>query len=106
MLTITDRAVSMVKTICDGEPLGLRITAIGKGCSGVNYELGLEEAPNDEDAVLEFSGLKVFLDPGSVIQLEGVTMDYGEGAGGEESGFRFDNPKVVPHQCSCSKKCG
>ncbi len=106
MLTITERAVTMVKSICAGEALGLRITASGQGCGGVNYELGLEEAPTADDEVMEFDGLKVFLDPTSVIQLSGVTMDYSDGVAGGEGGFSFDNPKVVPHACSCSKKCG
>lgn len=103
MLTVTDRAVEAIKNVCEGEPLGLRISVASGGCSGLKYDLGLEPEPFAGDEVLEFGGLKVFVEPGSVMWLTGATMDYV--AAGNDSGFIFENPNAA-NKCSCSSgKC-
>ena len=103
MLTLTDRAVSVLKSICAEEALGLRITVNNSGCSGIQYGMSLEEQPGQGDEVLTFDDLKVFIDPPSAMWLTGVNVDYVEGE--EGAGFRFDNP-AAGDKCSCSGKCG
>lgn len=102
MLTLTDRAVSVLKSLCAEEALGLRITVNSSGCSGIQYGMALEEAPTAEDEVLTFDELKVFIDPPSSMWLTGVTVDYVEGDQG--AGFQFDNP-ANQSKCSCSGSC-
>lgn len=99
MLTVTDRAVAAIKTVCQDETQGLRIMVASGGCSGLNYSLGLESAPMSDDEVLEFGGVKVFVDPSSVMWLTGAVMDF-VGAG-QDSGFIFENPNAGG-KCSCS----
>lgn len=111
MLNLTDKAVDVIREVCNGEFAGLRIM-VSKGCSGFTYNMGLEESPGEGDEVLEFSDVKVFIDPGSVMWLTGATMDYIDNSS-MGSGFIFDNPNQPPAPetsgggCSCSMKtCG
>ena len=77
---------------------GLRVYVAGGGCSGFRYGMALEETPDEEDQVLEFGGLKVFLDPQSVHYLEGANVDYVETMMG--AGFKVDIPQAVS-TCGC-----
>lgn len=110
MLNLTDKAVDIIREVCNGEYQGLRIM-VSKGCSGFSYDMGLEPDAAEGDQVLEFSGVKVFLDPGSALWLTGATMDYVDNSS-MGSGFVFDNPNQPPPPsasggCSCAmKSCG
>lgn len=106
MLQLTKKAVDTVLTICEGERLGLRIS-VGKGCSGLSYSLGLEEAATDGDEVLEFGDLKVFVDPMSAMWLTGATMDYmDDDDGAAEAGFVFANPNApTPEPSAAGSGC-
>ncbi|MBI3444740.1 MAG: iron-sulfur cluster assembly accessory protein [Magnetospirillum sp.] len=109
MLNLTDKAVDVIREVCNGEYSGLRIM-VQKGCSGFSYNMGLEESAAEDDQVLEFSDVKVFIDPGSALWLTGATMDYVDNSS-MGSGFVFDNPNQPPPEnksaCSCSvKSCG
>ncbi|MBX2811712.1 MAG: iron-sulfur cluster assembly accessory protein [Myxococcales bacterium] len=80
---------------------GLRIGVRGGGCSGLSYFLDVETeiAPNDHivDAPLS---VKVFIDPKSLLFLQGSTLDYVSGL--MESGFKFHNPKAG-RGCGCGE---
>lgn len=105
MITLTESALAAVKSVCTDPGHGLRIMAVTGGCSGLQYRLGLETEPFDDDQVLEFDGIKVYVDPSSSQLLAGVTMDYVDSAMG--AGFMFDNPNKTEKSCSCSSKsCG
>lgn len=99
MLTVTDRAVAAIKSVCNGESLGLRISVASGGCSGLKYNLGLVNDAENGDEVMEFGGLKVYVDPASVMWLAGATMDFVNA--GPDSGFIFENPNAGD-KCSCS----
>ena len=112
MMNLTDKAIDVIREVCNGEYLGLRIM-VNKGCSGFSYNMGLEEHAAEDDQVLEFSDIKVFIDPGSALWLTGATMDYVDNSS-MGSGFVFDNPNQPPAPtttsgggCSCAmKSCG
>ena len=53
---------------------------------------------NGFDQVLEYDGLKVFVDQTSLMYLDGTRVDYVEGL--EGAGFKFDNPNVKS-TCGC-----
>ena len=42
---------------------GLRIAVRGGGCSGFEYAIDFEKEPRENDLVLEYDGLKVYVDP-------------------------------------------
>jgi iron-sulfur cluster assembly accessory protein len=78
----------------------LRIRVVSGGCSGMQYEMGFEEKPQESDLVLESNEQKIFVDPKSVPYLTGTTIDYQKGLTG--AGFKIKNPKAQA-QCGCGE---
>ncbi|MBI2265241.1 MAG: iron-sulfur cluster assembly accessory protein [Armatimonadetes bacterium] len=101
-LHFTVRAVAKSKQLLStsgkGEEFGVRIGAKGGGCSGFNYFMDFENTVRPDDHIMEFDGLKVFLDAKSAQYLAGTEVDYEDTFGG--SGFAFKNPNAV-HTCGC-----
>jgi len=102
MLDVTDRAVTAAqRALTDAEEpaAGIRITAESAGCHGSRYSLELEDVAGEGDQVLEFGGLKVFVDLSILAGLEGVSLDFVED--GEDAGFVFNNPNKRRSGCGC-----
>lgn len=104
---LTPKAIEMVKTAIKEEGLapghGLRIAVRGGGCSGLEYALDFTDAARMDDTVLEFDGLKVFVDMASLSYLKGTTIDYVAGLNG--TGFKFLNPNAK-RTCGCGSSFG
>lgn len=103
MVTLTQAAVTTLEGVLaqsGAEARGLRIAVTDGGCAGHKYQMGLEREAGDDDMVLEFGGVTVFVDPASQPYLDGVVVDYVESL--EGSGFRFDNPNAAS-TCGCGK---
>ncbi|HWP35854.1 MAG TPA: iron-sulfur cluster insertion protein ErpA [Thermodesulfobacteriota bacterium] len=101
MVTLTSRAADKVREFLaeQNKPhFGLRMAVIGGGCSGFQYDLGIDEKPAEDDHVFESHGIKIFIDPLSAQYLEGTELDYVETMAG--SGFRFNNPNAK-RSCGC-----
>ena len=101
MLQITENAINKVKQLLAAENkvgYGLRVAVQGGGCSGFQYGLTWEKEQKENDQLLEFDGLNVFVDAMSVHYLEGVNIDYVDGL--ESSGFKIDNPSATG-SCGC-----
>jgi iron-sulfur cluster assembly protein len=77
---------------------GLRVFVAGGGCSGMQYGMALEAEARDYDHVIEQDGVKVFIDPTSMMYLEGATIDYIDSIMG--GGFKIENPNAVT-SCGC-----
>ncbi len=100
-LQLTEQAIVKVKEIIsqqDPHPVGLRVGVVGGGCSGFSYQMNFVNESNGFDQVLEYDGLKVFVDQTSLMYLDGTRVDYVEGL--EGAGFKFDNPNVKS-TCGC-----
>lgn len=100
-IVLTAKAIEMTKKALAEENLaqhGLRIAVRGGGCSGLEYALDFEESSRMGDTVLEFDGLKVFVDMASLQYLKGTEIDYVSGLQG--SGFKFNNPNAK-RTCGC-----
>ena len=100
-LQLTETAISKVKEVLaqqEPKPAGLRIGVVGGGCSGFSYQMMFENQPTPMDKVMEFDGLKVFVDQTSLMYLDGTEVDYIETL--EGSGFKFQNPNVKT-TCGC-----
>jgi iron-sulfur cluster assembly protein len=82
------------------EGSGLRVGVRGGGCSGLSYFLDVEARPRDSDHVIDAHGVKVFVDPKSLLFLGGSTLDFVTGL--MESGFKFVNPKAGKG-CGCGE---
>jgi iron-sulfur cluster assembly protein len=101
-LTLTENAASEVKKFIEAENVGaeggLRVKVLPGGCSGFQYGMNIEEAPQANDEVVEAAGLRVFVDMFSAQYLENVQIDYVNSVMG--SGFTFNNPNATGG-CGC-----
>ncbi|HEY7027343.1 MAG TPA: iron-sulfur cluster assembly accessory protein [Gemmatimonadales bacterium] len=102
-LILTDRAAEEVRKFMVAEQVpvesaGLRVSVLPGGCSGFKYSLNIEERALEDDAVIELSGVRVFVDGFSMQYLSGVTIDYTSSMQG--SGFTFTNPNATGG-CGC-----
>jgi len=101
VLQLTDNAVNKVKQLMAAENKAghaLRVAVKGGGCAGFEYGLTFDDKPGDNDHILEFGDLKVYVDAMSNMYLDGVSIDYADGL--QESGFKIDNPKATG-TCGC-----
>jgi iron-sulfur cluster assembly protein len=79
---------------------GLRIGVRGGGCSGLSYVLDVEAKPRASDIIIDSFGERVFVDPKSMLFLQGSVFDYVTGL--MEAGFKFNNPRATK-PCGCGE---
>src|SRR4029078_6606910 len=77
---------------------GLRVSVQPGGCSGFKYGLLIEDAPAEDDLIVDQGDYKVFVDPFSAQYINGVTIDYVTSMQG--SGFTSKNPNSTGG-CGC-----
>ena len=82
----------------DAENVRLRVGVKGGGCSGFSYLLDLTETQKKSDEVFEQHGIKIIIDPKSLLYLSGVTVDFKDELMGK--GFVFNNPNATS-SCGC-----
>jgi len=101
MIHVTEKAAEQIKALLAKEGLeghGLRVAAVGGGCSGMSYKLYFEKDVTPEDKVYEEHGVKLLCDNKSYIVLNGMILDYTDGLNG--TGFVFNNPNAKS-TCGC-----
>lgn len=101
MIQLTEQAKKAVIEFIREESrdgFGLRISVVGGGCSGFQYDLSLAEKAAENDEVYNFEELNVFVDKTSLTYLQGTTVDYVSDLRG--TGFVFQNPNAVS-SCGC-----
>ena len=100
---LTELAANEIRGIIAKQELApdkvrLRVGVKGGGCSGFSYLLDLTETQKDSDEVFEQHGIKVIVDPKSLLYLSGVTVDFKDEIMGR--GFVFNNPNATS-SCGC-----
>jgi iron-sulfur cluster assembly protein len=100
MIQVTPKAVEKIRQafMKQGVSGGLRLGVQGGGCSGLSYLIKFEPQARSTDKVFEFGGVKIFVDPKSLLYLDGTTLDYTETL--MHSGFSFHNPNAKTN-CGC-----
>lgn len=101
ILSVTPAATQMIRTLLEQRNIpghALRVFVSGGGCSGLQYGMAFESAPRDFDAVVEVDGVRLVVDPSSMLYLKGANIDYVDSLMG--GGFRIDNPNAVS-SCGC-----
>jgi iron-sulfur cluster assembly protein len=101
VLNVTPAAVSVIKSLLEQRGIpgyALRVFVSGGGCSGLNYGMAFEPSPSSHDAVVEVDGVRLVVDPTSLLYLQGSTIDYVDSV--FNAGFRIDNPNAVS-SCGC-----
>lgn len=106
-ITITEKAINEIKKIMEENRVpsefGLRIGVKGGGCSGLTYTLGFDPAVREGDTLIEYDGVRLFVDGKSLFYLSGTQLDYSNGLNGK--GFVFNNPNATK-TCGCGESFG
>ena len=101
-ITLTDRAAQHVQNylVKRGKGVGVRFGVRTTGCSGMAYKLEFVDAANDADQTFESHGVKVFVDPKSLVYIDGTELDFVRE--GLNEGFKFNNPQEKD-KCGCGE---
>lgn len=83
-----------------GKGFGLRLGTRTSGCSGMAYVLEFVDTPEENDQVFEDKGVRIVIDPKSLIHLDGTELDFVKE--GLNEGFKFNNPNVRD-ECGCGE---
>ena len=100
-IALTEGAAAKVKQLLENEgvdDLALRISVAPGGCSGLRYQLALDDRELDGDVVKDFFGVNVVTDRMSAPYLMGATIDFVDTI--EQQGFTIDNPNAAG-SCAC-----
>src|SRR6185295_5782347 len=100
---LSETAAREIKSIIqqqelDADKVRLRVGVKGGGCSGFSYVLDLTESQKETDELFEQHGVKIIVDPKSLLYLNGVTVDFRDEIMGR--GFVFNNPNATS-SCGC-----
>ncbi len=101
-VTLSERAANHVKNFIAkrGKGVGLRLGVRTSGCSGLAYKLEFADDVDPEDIKFESQGVTVFVDPKSLVYLDGTELDFVRE--GLNEGFKFNNPNVK-NACGCGE---
>lgn len=83
-----------------GKGIGLRLGVKTTGCSGLAYVIEFVDELESDDQVFESRGVKVVVDPKSLMFLDGTEVDFGKE--GLNEGFQFKNPNAKD-ACGCGE---
>ncbi len=102
-IQITDNAAQQVANLISledhgGDPLSLRISVSGGGCSGFQYHFTLDDIKTPDDAVFEKNGINVVIDAASLGLLSDSIIDYTQDL--TSSQFVIKNPNATA-SCGC-----
>ena len=103
MITITLNAAKRLKSMLDknqpnNDQAGIRLAIKGGGCSGFIYiPLTVAARPSPHDNVFESNGVRIFVDPKSLVVVKGTEIDHN---GNLLEGFMFNNPNAKS-TCGC-----
>jgi iron-sulfur cluster assembly protein len=101
-ISLTEAAARHVRKSLDqrGKGEGLRLGVRTAGCSGMAYVLEFVDQIGSDEAVFESHGVKLVVDPKSLVYLDGTVLDYTRE--GLNEGFKFENPNVKG-ACGCGE---
>ncbi len=101
-ITITESAADRVNSFLQnrGKGLGIRLAVQTSGCSGMAYKLEFVDQQEEDDVIFEDRDIKVFIDPKSLVYLDGTEVDFAKD--GLNEGFVFNNPNAKGG-CGCGE---
>lgn len=105
MINVTERAVQAIRDCIAAENKSpseayLRVAVKGGGCSGLMYQLSVDDAQAETDEVIANGDVRIVVDKKSKLFLHGLTLDYTTGLNGK--GFVFSNPNAKA-TCGCGE---
>ena len=103
---LTEAAVKAVKEAIAAEGEAgdsLRVSVVGGGCSGYQYNLDFEKEQRMGDIEISFGDVSVVVDSVSAGLLKGTVIDFVSGLNG--TGIKFENPNAN-RTCGCGSSFG
>jgi iron-sulfur cluster assembly protein len=105
IITVSEKARIRLQELLEEQKLDretyfLRVGIKGGGCSGLSYELGFDNIPQEGDNIVEDSSIKIAIDKKSFLYLFGTELDFSDGLNGK--GFQFINPNAS-RTCGCGE---
>lgn len=103
MINVTESARTQATKLMqeDGkEGYFIRVGVQGGGCSGLMYQLDLDNQEKEDDKSFEDNGIRIVVDKKSFLYLIGTTLDFSGGLNGK--GFVFKNPNA-DRTCGCGE---
>ena len=105
MITLTDSAAEHVLAYLKrrGHGIGIRILVKTTGCSGLMYVvevIDVDSINDDDDDLQVVNGVRVVIDPKTLVYVDGTVIDYVKESLNE--GFAFKNPNVKA-ECGCGE---
>lgn len=101
-ISLTERAVCELKTLmtdANQTSAALRVWVAGGGCSGLNYQMAIDDQePDASDYIEEQEGIRIFVDEFSLQYIKGSEIDYIDDPMG--GGFKVENPNAMT-SCGC-----
>lgn len=101
-ITMTEAAANHISRYLEQRGSGdaIRLGVRTSGCSGMAYVLEFVDEVASEDAVIEDRGVRIVIDPKSLLYLDGTELDFVKE--GLNEGFKFNNPNVRS-ECGCGE---
>ena len=101
-ITLTEKAAQRVEKYLEsrGKGIGLKLAVKTTGCSGMAYVLEFADEIPSDDHIFESHGIKIMVDPKSLIYIDGTELDFAPE--GLNEGFQFNNPNVKD-SCGCGE---
>lgn len=101
-ISLTLKAAQRVEKYLEnrGKGVGLRLGIKTTGCSGMAYTLEFVDDTLPEDQIFECHGIKIMVDPKSLVYIDGTELDFEKE--GLNEGFKFNNPNVKA-ECGCGE---
>ena len=101
-ISLTESAADRVKNFLQkrGKGVGVRLGVKTTGCSGMAYTIEFADEIEDTDEVFEEKGVKVIINPKSLVYLDGTELDFAKE--GLNEGFKFNNPNEKD-RCGCGE---
>lgn len=101
-ITVTEAAARHIRGQLTrrGKGLGIRLGVRTSGCSGMAYVLEFVDVVDEGDQVFEDHEVKVFVDPKSLVYLDGTELDFVKE--GLNEGLQFNNPNAIS-ECGCGE---
>ncbi|WP_019626810.1 iron-sulfur cluster assembly protein IscA [Thioalkalivibrio sp. ALJT] len=101
-ITVTEPAAERIHNFLEkrGKGVGVRLGVRTTGCSGMAYVVEFADDIEDTDTVFEDRGVKLVVNPKSLVYLDGTELDFGKE--GLNEGFKFNNPNEKA-RCGCGE---
>ena len=101
-ILLTESAHARIRGYLDADPtaIGLRFGVSRSGCSGWGYKVDMAKEQGPEDTVFDAEGVRIYVDAGSLAQVDGTEIDFVKNGLNEQ--FVFRNPNVAG-ECGCGE---